>query len=45
MLTVHNLADTKYTSFAVYGGPSYGSLYYVDNNMGRSVNVLLQYRF
>jgi hypothetical protein len=39
-LTAHNLADAKYASM-VYAG--YG--YYVDNNMGRSVNVSLQYRF
>jgi iron complex outermembrane receptor protein len=40
LLTVHNLLDTKYASM-VYAG----SRYYVDNNMGRSVNVSVQYRF
>jgi iron complex outermembrane receptor protein len=43
MLTVHNLADTKYASmvYALGGTPTY----YVDNNMGRSVNISLQYRY
>jgi iron complex outermembrane receptor protein len=43
MLTVHNLADTKYTSmaYAIAGT----TIYYVDNNMGRSVNLSVQYRF
>jgi iron complex outermembrane receptor protein len=51
MLTVHNLADTKYASmvtnmpsFPSYGIPG-GPTYSVDNNMGRSVNVSVQYRF
>jgi iron complex outermembrane receptor protein len=43
-LTVHNLADTKYASM-VYAMPVIGSQYYVDNNMGRSVNLSIQYRF
>jgi iron complex outermembrane receptor protein len=49
-LTVHNLMDTKYASM-VYYMPPYppsipgGATYYVDNNMGRSVNVSVQYRF
>jgi iron complex outermembrane receptor protein len=43
MLTVHNIADTKYASL-VYALPM-GLSYYVDPNMGRSVNVSLQYRF
>ncbi|MDR2434385.1 MAG: TonB-dependent receptor [Treponema sp.] len=42
---IHNLADTKYASTVYYLGPLYGTVYYVDPNMGRSVNVLLQYRF
>jgi iron complex outermembrane receptor protein len=51
MLTVHNLADTKYASLVYYMPPflNYGiqggSTYYIDSNMGRSVNVSLQYRF
>jgi outer membrane receptor protein involved in Fe transport len=50
VVTVHNLADTKYTSMAYFYdmssmmGPTYVA-YYVDKNMGRSVNVSLQYRF
>jgi iron complex outermembrane receptor protein len=46
MLTLHNLADTKYASmvYAVAPGTT-GSTYYVDRNMGRSVNVSLQYMF
>jgi iron complex outermembrane receptor protein len=43
MLTVHNLADTKYASW-VYALPT-GLTYYVDKNMGRSVNLSLQYRY
>jgi iron complex outermembrane receptor protein len=43
-LAVHNLADTKYASTVYYMGP-YGTVYYVDPNMGRSVNVSVQYRF
>jgi iron complex outermembrane receptor protein len=43
MLTVHNLADTKYTSMAYAIGGA--ATYYVDNNMGRSVNLSLQYRY
>jgi iron complex outermembrane receptor protein len=44
-LAVHNLADTKYASTVYYLGPLYGTVYYVDPNMGRSLNVSLQYRF
>jgi iron complex outermembrane receptor protein len=50
VVTAHNLLDTKYTSmayyfdFSAYGIPAFTG-YYVDNNMGRSVNVSLQYRF
>ncbi|MDR1901296.1 MAG: TonB-dependent receptor [Treponema sp.] len=44
-LTVHNLADTKYASAVYYLGSLYGTTYYVDSNMGRSVNLSLQYRF
>jgi outer membrane receptor for ferrienterochelin and colicin len=50
VITAHNLLDTKYTSFAYYydysdyGIPAFTG-YYVDNNMGRSVNISLQYRF
>jgi outer membrane receptor protein involved in Fe transport len=44
LLTVDNLADTKYAS-TVYYMPPLGSLYYVDSGMGRSINVSLQYRF
>jgi iron complex outermembrane receptor protein len=43
-LAVHNLADTKYASTVYYMG-AYGTGYYVDPNMGRSVNVSVQYRF
>jgi outer membrane receptor protein involved in Fe transport len=43
-LTVHNIADTKYASL-VYDMPMVGTAYYVDSNMGRSVNLSLQYRF
>jgi iron complex outermembrane receptor protein len=43
-LSIHNLADTKYASAVYYSGP-YGTMYYVDPNMGRSVNVSVQYRF
>jgi iron complex outermembrane receptor protein len=43
MLTVHNLTDTKYASW-VYALPT-GLTYYVDRNMGRSVNLSVQYRF
>jgi iron complex outermembrane receptor protein len=51
ILTLHNLADTKYASMAFYTPPipAYGTpggtTYYVDPNMGRSVNVSVQYRF
>jgi iron complex outermembrane receptor protein len=42
-LTIHNLADTKYVSYAsTIMGPV---MYIVDSNMGRSVNVSVQYRF
>jgi iron complex outermembrane receptor protein len=44
-LAIHNLADTKYASTVYYLGPLYGTGYYVDPNMGRSVNVSVQYRF
>jgi iron complex outermembrane receptor protein len=44
LLTVHNLTDTKYASMVYYMGAT-GTAYYVDNNMGRSVNVSVQYRF
>jgi iron complex outermembrane receptor protein len=44
-IAVHNLADTKYASTVYYLGPVYGTTYYVDPNMGRSVNVSVQYRF
>jgi iron complex outermembrane receptor protein len=43
LLTVHNLLDTKYASFVNYLGGA--TTYFVDNNMGRSVNVSVQYRF
>jgi iron complex outermembrane receptor protein len=43
MLTVHNLVDTKYASW-VYTLPT-GLTYYVDRNMGRSVNLSVQYQF
>jgi iron complex outermembrane receptor protein len=50
LLTVHNIADTKYASMAFYTPPipQYspgGTTYYVEPNMGRSVNVSVQYRF
>jgi outer membrane receptor protein involved in Fe transport len=48
LLTVHNLADTKYSSMIYYMGafaPAQGTTYYVEPNMGRSVNVSVQYRF
>ncbi|MDR0628942.1 MAG: TonB-dependent receptor [Treponema sp.] len=48
LLTVHNLADTKYSSMIYYMGafaPALGTTYYVEPNMGRSVNVSVQYRF
>ena len=51
MLAVHNLADTKYASmvqnmpafpaYGIAGGPTY----FVDSNMGRSVNLSAQYSF
>jgi hypothetical protein len=46
---VHNLADTKYASM-VYVMPNMAtntleSSYFIDNNMGRSVNLSVQYRF
>jgi iron complex outermembrane receptor protein len=47
-LTVHNLADTKYASLVYMGmiqtAPNEPA-YYVDNNMGRSVSLSLQYSF
>jgi iron complex outermembrane receptor protein len=46
LLTVHNLADTKYASMVYAVAPGFtGPAYYVDPNMGRSVNVAVQYRF
>jgi iron complex outermembrane receptor protein len=48
LLTVHNLADTQYSSMIYYMGafaPTLGTTYYVEPNMGRSVNVSVQYRF
>ncbi|MDR0684725.1 MAG: TonB-dependent receptor [Spirochaetaceae bacterium] len=45
LLTVHNLADTKYASLAVYVPYNQVPTYYVDPNMGRSVQVSVQYRF
>jgi outer membrane receptor protein involved in Fe transport len=50
VITAHNLLDIKYTDFAnyfdfsEYGIPAFTG-YFVDNNMGRSVNVSVQYRF
>jgi hypothetical protein len=47
MLTAHNLADTKYATL-VYAPTAWTGTeitYFVDSNMGRSVNVSLQYRF
>jgi iron complex outermembrane receptor protein len=44
-LAVHNLADIKYASTVYYMGPLYGTVYYVDPNMGRSVKVSVHYRF
>jgi outer membrane receptor protein involved in Fe transport len=44
LLTVDNLADTKYAS-TVYSMPPIGSVYYVDPSLGRSVNISVQYRF
>jgi outer membrane receptor protein involved in Fe transport len=47
LLTVHNLTDTEYASL-VYEqtpGTTTGPRYFVDNNMGRSVNLSVQYRF
>jgi iron complex outermembrane receptor protein len=45
LLTVHNLADTKYASMVYYMPAAYGgSCYYVENNR-RSVNVAVQYQF
>jgi hypothetical protein len=47
MVTAHNLLDTKYSTFAyapnAWSGPE--TTYFIDSNMGRSVNVSLQYRF
>ncbi|MDR0583889.1 MAG: TonB-dependent receptor [Treponema sp.] len=45
-LTVHNLADTKYATLAYMGmiAPNEPA-YYVDSNMGRSVNISVQYSF
>jgi iron complex outermembrane receptor protein len=47
MVTAHNLLDTKYATL-VYAPSAYSgseTTYFIDNNMGRSVNVSLQYRF
>jgi outer membrane receptor protein involved in Fe transport len=47
-LTVHNLTDAKYASMVYMGmiqtAPTEPA-YYVDGNMGRSVNLSLQYSF
>jgi outer membrane receptor protein involved in Fe transport len=47
LVTAHNLLDTKYVTLAyaptAWTGPE--TTYFVDSNMGRSVNVSLQYRF
>ena len=45
-LVLHNLADTKYTTLG-YALPAAagGSSYYVDSSMGRSIKVLVQYRY
>jgi iron complex outermembrane receptor protein len=47
-LTVHNLTDTKYASLVYMGmiqtAPNEPA-YYVDGNMGRSINLSLQYSF
>jgi iron complex outermembrane receptor protein len=43
-LAVHNLTDTKYASTVYNMGP-YGTVYYVDSNMGRSINLSVQYSF
>jgi iron complex outermembrane receptor protein len=48
LLTVHNLTDTKYSSMIYYMGAfvqAQGTTCYVEPNMGRSVNVSVQYRF
>jgi iron complex outermembrane receptor protein len=45
LLTIHNFADTEYASLAVYIPYQGYTTYYVDPNMGRSVNVSVQYRF
>jgi iron complex outermembrane receptor protein len=47
-LTVHNLADTKYASLAFLGVPGFAPnepAYYIDSNMGRSINLSVQYSF
>ena len=47
MVTAHNLLDTKYVTLA-YGPTAWSgteTTYFIDSNMGRSVNVSLQYRF
>jgi iron complex outermembrane receptor protein len=44
-LSIHNLLDTKYASLVYYMGPVMGTSYYVDPNMGRSINLSLQYSF
>jgi outer membrane receptor protein involved in Fe transport len=42
-LTIHNLTDTKYASLVYF--QSSAASYFVDSNMGRSVNISLQYSF
>jgi iron complex outermembrane receptor protein len=48
MVTAHNMLDTKYATLVyaptVWTNPTEVT-YFVDSNMGRSVNVSLQYRF
>jgi iron complex outermembrane receptor protein len=43
-VSAHNLADIKYASTIYYMG-AYGSMYYVDPNLSRSINLSVQYRF
>jgi iron complex outermembrane receptor protein len=42
-LVLHNLADAKYATLGYGVGTQ--SRYFIDTNMGRSVKVLVQYRF
>ncbi|MDR0685616.1 MAG: TonB-dependent receptor [Spirochaetaceae bacterium] len=47
MVTAHNLLDTYYATLA-YAPTTWSgteTTYFIDSNMGRSVNVSLQYRF